>query len=150
MVKFQSSFPLEFAHKPRSLIELPCWKATEFRQFLLYNGIVALKGQIDDTLYKNFLLLSIAIHILCDPKLCFDQCSYAHTLLVTFVKQYCKLFGRNDVVYNVHALIHLANDVQLYGPLDNFASFPYESFLYQIKRCVRKPSCVLQQVISRF
>ena len=149
MVKFQSSFPLEFAHKPRSLIELPCWKATEFRQFLLYNGIVALKGKIDDTLYKNFLLLSIAICILCDPKLCFDQCSYAHTLLVTFVKQYCKLFGRNDVVYNVHALIHLANDVQLYGPLDNFASFPYESFPYQIKRCVRKPSCVPQQVISR-
>ena len=149
MVKFQSSFPLEFAHKPRSLIELPRWKATEFQQFLLYNGIVALKSKIDDTLYKNFLLLSIAIRILCNPKLCFDQCSYAHTLLITFVKQYCKLFGRNDVVYNVHALIHLANDVQLYGPLDNFASFPYESFLYQIKRRVRKPSCVLQQVISR-
>ena len=36
------------------------------------------------------------------------------------------------------------------GPLDNFASFPYENFLYQIKRCVPKPSCVLQQVISRF
>ena len=31
------------------------------------------------------------------------------------------LYGQEMMVYNVHALVHLAEDVKLHGPLDNFS-----------------------------
>lgn len=59
-MKLQSlsgKLPSEFARQPRSLFEVERWKATEFRQFLLYTGPVVLKGIVTDTMYDHFLCL---------------------------------------------------------------------------------------------
>ena len=149
LLGLRAFIPCEFARKPRSLSEIARWKATEFRQFLLYTGTVVLEKNLAEPLFKNFLLLSVAIRILADSKLCKSKSSFAHSLLVAFVQHYSKLFGKNNVVYNIHGLVHLANEVNMFGPLDSFSSFPYESYLYQIKQLVRKPSCVLQQIAAR-
>jgi hypothetical protein len=53
---FKKHIPKEFARKCRNLSEIDRWKATEFRQFLLYSGIVAMKGQVPEDYYDNFLL----------------------------------------------------------------------------------------------
>ena len=37
----------------------------------------------------------------------------------------------------------------LYGPLDCYSAFPFENFLGQLKRLVRKPHLPLQQVVRR-
>ena len=49
----------------------------------------------------------------------------------------------------MHAVIHLAEDVRKYGPLDNISAFPFESFLGRLKKLVRKPSRPLEQVVCR-
>ena len=51
----------EFFRKPRSFFEFRLWKATVFRQFLLYTGPVVLKDKISPAMYKNFLYLSISV-----------------------------------------------------------------------------------------
>ena len=56
--------PSEFARKPRSILELERWKTTEFRQFALYTGIVALKGIADDKSYNLFLRFLVAVRLL--------------------------------------------------------------------------------------
>lgn len=72
--------PSEFAWKPRGLTERHRWKATELRQFVLYMGPVVLNGVLADELYNNFLLLSVAIHVLAQPSLCLVLNDYARTL----------------------------------------------------------------------
>jgi len=53
------------------------------------------------------------------------------------------------VVYNVHQVIHLADEYKAFGPLDNISAFPYENYLGGLKRLVRKPDRPLQQVVKR-
>jgi len=53
------------------------------------------------------------------------------------------------LVYNIHGLTHLSDDVKVHGHLDLISGFPFENYLKQIKRMVRKPSSPLQQVIRR-
>ena len=117
------------------------WKATEFCQLLLYTltGPVVLLGNLRDALYKNFLLLHVALYILVSPFLCQQYCDYAE-LRVHFVTHYSDFYGRNMVVYNVHCLVHLANEVRIYGCLDTIAAFPFENFMQFIKRLIRKPN----------
>ena len=52
--------PNKFARQPRSLELLDRWKATEFKQFLLYPGPVVLKNILTESKYKHFFSLSIA------------------------------------------------------------------------------------------
>jgi hypothetical protein len=54
LLELKNQVPMEFARKPRSLKELDRWKATEFRQFLLYTGPVVLEEILPDDMYKNF------------------------------------------------------------------------------------------------
>ena len=141
--------PREFARKPRSLAEIKRWKATELRQFLLYTGPVVLCGKLSTDMYKNFLLFFTGIFILLSPTLCTEYTEFAHQVLVSFVQIFSQIYGEDMLVYNVHGLVHLAEDCKRYGPLDNISPFPFENYLHSLKKLVRKPQQVVQQVVKR-
>ena len=63
LVKFNEYLPQEFARKCRPLTHLERWKATEFRTFLMYTGVVALLGKFPEIIYRNFMMLHVAITI---------------------------------------------------------------------------------------
>lgn len=141
--------PSEFARKPRSLYEFRMWKATELRQFMIYTGIIALKDVIPQEMYELFLLYSGAMTILLTNNLAKKHASYARELLGTFVKNFTVLFGSTYVGYNVHSLVHLADDAEMYGALDTISCFPYENYLCQLKRGVRRPTAPTAQLMRR-
>lgn len=149
LVNMKSFVPNDFARKPRPLSEVDRFKATEFRLMLLYTGVVALRNKLNDVFYYNFLLLSVAMHILLSPRYCTHYCDYARQLLCLFVTNFSELYGDHFVVYNVNSLIHLADDASRFGPLDNVSCFPFENYLQSIKKLIRKPAFPLQQVICR-
>jgi len=39
------------------------------------------------------------------------------------------LYGLEFAAYNVHLLTHICDDVEIYGPLDECSSFPFENYL---------------------
>ena len=149
LLNMSAYIPREFSRRPRSLLEIDRWKATEFRLFLLYTGPVAIRKFVTDVVYKHFMLLSVASYILSSSELCVSYCDYAEKLLKMFVSEVGSIYGKDMLVYNVHCLLHLCDDVRHYGCLENFSAFPFENKLKSIKQLVRKPSCLLQQVIRR-
>lgn len=149
LINLKNHLPREFNRKGRPLSEVERWKATEFRQFLMYTGPVVLKSLLSLTTYKHFLLLYVGILCLSCDFLFEAYRNYAGEILCLFVQQFGHFYGEDMFVYNVHALVHLSEDASNFGILDNFSSFPFESFLGNLKRLVRKPNLALQQVIRR-
>ena len=88
------------------------------------------------------------MHILLSPTLCVHYCDYVVKFLVVWVKR-SKIYGEHFLVYNVHSLIHLIEDVRNFGNLKNVSAFPFENFMRSIKSCIRKPQHVLRQLANR-
>ena len=101
--KLNGSMPSEFARQPRGLSELDRWKATEFRQFVLYTGPIVLRNVVSSEVYTHFLTLTVALSILLssDENTQRSYIAYAEELLKYFVKRCDDLYGKTFTVYNV-------------------------------------------------
>lgn len=73
LIRLRNNIPSDFARRPRSLKYIKHWKATEYRQFLLYTGPIILKRLLQKNAYINFLILHIAITILTHPTLAYQR-----------------------------------------------------------------------------
>ncbi|KAJ8972706.1 hypothetical protein NQ314_000073 [Rhamnusium bicolor] len=137
----------EFARKPRPLDDIDRWKATELRQFLLYTGPVILKNILTKSKYDHFMSLSVAIRIfLSEMEKLYE---YANSLLVYFVEKYDAFYGRENLSYNVHNLIHLYGDINNFGTLDGISAFKFENFMYKLKKKVKTSAKPLVQAYKR-
>ena len=116
----------------------------------VYTRPVVLCGKLTTNVYKKFLLFFTGIFILINPNLCTEYTEFAHQVLVSFVQNFSQIYyGEDMLVYNVHGLVHLAEDSKRYGPLDNISAFPFENYPHSLKKLVRKPQQVVQQVVKR-
>ena len=145
------SCPTEFARKPRELRYLDRYKSTELRTFLCYTGVFAGRNVLPPRYYRHFCIFVCAARILLNPVLAKNDMylDAAEKFLLEFVRWFRRIYGRRHMVYNVHVLIHVAQDARRYGCLDNVSSFPFESHMYTIKRLLRKPGCTLMQLVKR-
>lgn len=73
----------------------------------------------------------------------------AETLFVDFVKTYSYIYGSENLTYNIHSVIHVVEDVRLYGELDLYSAFPFENKLGWIQRLLRTGHKQLQQLYKR-
>jgi len=64
LIALQSTTSREFSRKPRPLSEFDRFKATEFRQILLYSGPAIFHNCLDNIKYYHFLSLTVAVRIL--------------------------------------------------------------------------------------
>lgn len=150
LLALKGSIPTEFQRKTFDLEDVANWKATQFRFFLLYAGPVVLKFVLGRKLYRNFLNLSVASRILCNPTLALTHTEIADNLLNKFFSKLPKLYGENIQVINFHNLIHLADDVrQMQAPLTAYSAFPFENLLGLIKKLIRTPRNPLAQIFRR-
>lgn len=116
---------------------------------MLYWGPVVLKDSLPSELYDNFMLFSVGMYLLLSPSISGEMLAFAHKLMVSFVEHFGALYGKDEIVYNVHHLIHLAEEYRRFGTLDNISGFPFENCLGRIKHLLRKPHQPLQQVVKR-
>ena len=108
LLVLHSHIPVELNRKPRVLNELDHWKATELRSFMLYWGPVVLKDCLPSEFYDNFMLFSVAMYF--SPELSGQMVELAHRSMISFVKHFGQLYGRDEIVFTVHQLIHLVDE----------------------------------------
>jgi hypothetical protein len=144
----KSFFPQEFQRKPRPIGDLEYFKASEFRTFLLYTGPFLLKSSLTTEYYEHFLLLHFAIYV-------YSSSSFSHLHLNAkacidgFVSQCPQMFHECLISFNFHALLHIPEFVSVYGALENFSAFRFESYLSLLKRRIRATNGIFQQSIHQ-
>lgn len=141
--------PSDFCRKIRTLEYIKFFKATELRTFICYHGIVVLNGNIHNEFYECFKLLHCAVVICCSDKLIKIFLPVATELFKSFIKAFINIFGNCMVSYNVHNLQHVVEDVKLYGKLDNFSAFNFESQLGKLKKLLHGGKHPLHEVSNR-
>ena len=137
LILSRSNIPSNFNRKPRPLDELCYWKATEYRLFLIYLGPVVLKNMVSEKLYRHFLSLHVALTLLLleNIELNPDLVTYAKNLLKWFTKNAKSVYGPLFNVYNVHSIVHIADDVLKHQcSLNEISSFPFENYLQTLKK----------------
>lgn len=102
---------------PRTLDELPHWKASEFRNFLLYWGLPVLRHILDPDHFAHFCLLVRSIFILSKEGISSQEMQIADAALLLFVENFKELYGDRYFTLNMHQLVHLADCVKYTGPL---------------------------------
>ncbi|XP_050301638.1 uncharacterized protein LOC126739865 isoform X1 [Anthonomus grandis grandis] len=150
LLDLKKYIPMEFNRKPRTLDELSYWKATEFRQFLLYLGPLVLTDILDIAIYENFLAFHFSIYILLSKKhIKKFGVSFVRNVINIFINHLKTLYGLEFMIYNVHLLSHICDDVESFGVLDNFSAFPFENYLGQLKSLIKSPINPIQQIHRR-
>lgn len=150
ILSIASQLPAEFCRKPRSLKYLSRYKATQYRQLLLYTLPVIAADLLKPEYYFHFLKLHVAIRILCSSDLCLQFNEFAKNLIEDFVREFALLYSPHCMSFNIHSLIHLANDVKLLNaPLDDFSAFKFENFMQFLKQIPKCGYNVLEQINNR-
>ncbi|KYQ53881.1 hypothetical protein ALC60_05490 [Trachymyrmex zeteki] len=147
---FSGQIPAEFQRKVLDIDDLKNWKATQFRFFLLYGGVLVLRRVFPKDKYKHFCLLYVACRLLFCDDLAVSNTEIAKKNLILFFRLLPKFYGRHIQSINFHNLIHIADDVTyMRCSLTSFSAFPFENFLMTLKKLVRTPNNPLCQVANR-
>ncbi|TNN11330.1 transposase domain-containing, partial [Schistosoma japonicum] len=112
------------------------WKARECRQFFLYIG-PCVKKSADSTpcildkllpkfLYEHFMELAFSIYVLCSQP--------PHITFLEVIGN--QLMHFQHVVYSVHSLVHMADDLKQHGILYHVSKFPFENFMSRLNRLI--------------
>ena len=120
--------PHDFTRAPRSIKRhRKYWKASEFRNFLLYYSLPLLIDVLPPLYFHCYGLLVCAMHILLQTRVSDTQIQAAQTMLDDFYILLPELYGNQMCVLNMHLLSHMAHFVRLWGPLWTHSAFVFES-----------------------
>lgn len=91
-----------------------------------------------------------AIHVLCSSSISSEQIKCANRMLLSFVDEFEILYGEANMVYNVHQLRHLADCVELNGPLFAYSNYCMEDNIGHIVSLVKGKTDVVSQLWSKY
>lgn len=140
--------PKEIHRKMRALNVLSYWKGSEYRCFLYFLSFIILKDVLCGEAYHHFLTFFCAITI-CSNEEYTIYFRLAEKLLFFFIEHFRDLYGEEHMTSNIHNLSHIIDEVQKFGKLQRFNTYPFENKLNQIKQLMRQGNNPLAQIGKR-
>lgn len=142
--------PTNMHRLPRSIKERKYWKASEWRNWLLFYSLPCLNGILPSRFLKHFSKLVQAIFLLLKSNIYPQELNDADVLMLEFVWGVQDLYGEEHMTSNVHTLLHLAKSVKLWGPLWAHSAFVFESANGEILKLVQGTRGAATQIIDKF
>lgn len=141
--------PCEINRDARSLQMFRLWKGQEFRNFLNYFGVVALRDRLPARIYSHFLVLFCAVRLASSEKYLHTNYLLIEKLFEKFVVDFKQIYGSEFMTSNIHNLLHISEDVHRFGILSSISAYPFENCLGKIKRIIRAGHSPLPQIAKR-
>lgn len=142
--------PVELTRVPRSVKERKYWKASEWRSFLLFYALPVLCGVLSKKYWNHLFLLVFGIYTLLQEKIQMVDIDNAEKALKKFVMEFQKLYGKENMTFNVHLMTHISASVRNWGPLWATSTFSFESFNGTLLKYFNGTTHVQQQIVKRF
>ena len=119
--------PSNITRTPRSVFSMAQWKASEWRNWLLFYSPIILHDILPVVYFSHYLLLVEGIGILNMESISLEDLNIAENYLHMFVAQFEQLYRINFMTYNIHLLQHISSSVRDWGPLWSFSNFMFEN-----------------------
>lgn len=148
LIRTNKELPSEIHRAVRPLKDIAFWKGSEFRTVLLYVGMVVFKNFLTQEIYDHFLLLSCAVAI-CSSDEYKPFLPKARDMFAEYVEDQVHLYGEHSLSSNFHNLIHIIDDVQRFGNLNNISTYEFENCLGHMKSKIMLYNKPLEQIARR-
>ncbi|XP_071478605.1 uncharacterized protein [Diadema antillarum] len=133
---------------PRGLDDLAFWKASEYRNFLLYWGIPVLRHILSAAYFAHFCCLVKATFLLSKEMITPGDILQAEACIKQFVGSFAELYSERYMTMNVHQVLHLVNTVLKTGPLFANNCFVFEDLNGYIVSQIHGTQGIDTQIIS--
>lgn len=142
--------PSSWRRKPRSILEIANFKASELLNLLWFYLRYTLPGLLPKRIVKHFEMLSAAIYILCKDVITMEELKFACDLLIKFADEYESIYGPGAVTMNIHLLRHFGLNMINCGPLWAYCLFGCENNIGVLKHMVTGNTDVLEQLAKKY
>lgn len=111
------------------------FKANEMRNLLFYGSII-FKNFLSKENFEHLILYVVFIRVLCQDSVNLEEIKQSYDLIELFNRRFEHLYGKEYLMYNLHAHLHLPKQVMNYGPINKISAFPFEGFFKVIKNLI--------------
>ena len=126
------------------------WKASEFRNFLLFYSPVALFHLLPKAYFKHWMLLVKSFWILLSKSVTNDDIEIVKLLINQFVSETKHLYGLKNMSYNLHLLTHVPDFVRDWGCPWAYSAFIFENAGGVVKQLFHGSKHISKQMFQNF
>lgn len=90
------------------------------------------------------------VHILCSTNISPVDMQKAHDLFHAFVEEFEQIYGKKNMVFNVHLLLHTVECVNRNGPLFAYSNYSSEDYLGHLISFIKGTTDVPMQIADRY
>lgn len=142
------SCPVEIKRILRPIQQIKYWTAAEFKYFLLYYSVPCLINFLPKKYFKHFFLFLWSINMLSQKHISDSDLDKVEKTLIKFVQGVETLYGQKFMVYNIHLLLHLVQNVKRFGALWAWSNFPFETYNGLLKTLYNGTQCIPEQIVK--
>jgi hypothetical protein len=125
------------------------WKANQVFDFFFYLSLHVLDSFLPDIVYKSIFLIIYIINKLWSGCMV-RELDELDNLVKLYLKTIENIYPNSELTINLHQVSHLIKHYRNHGSLSNCNAFIFESLLGIIKKLVKSPYGIMEQISSNF